>query len=57
MNDDDMIKRLANLQVVKKVTADLKRRGIKYQIIPIQQLENGRIADFEISFDIKKEEK
>ena len=54
MNDDEMIKRLAKLPVVKKVTEDLERRGIKYQIIPIQQLQS---ADFEISFDIKKEEK
>lgn len=56
-NDNDLIKRLAATPAVKRLTRDLDRRGIGYEIIPIHHLEGGLFGDFKLNVNTKKEEK
>ena len=56
-NDNDLIKRLAATPAVKRLTRDLDRRGIGYEIIPIHHLESRLFGDFKLNVDTKKEEK
>lgn len=52
----DLVEKLAASPAVKKLTRDLDRRGIGYEIIPIHHLEGGVFGDFHLNVDTKKDE-
>ena len=57
IKDHNLIDKLAASPTVKKLTRDLDRRGIAYEIIPIHHLEGGTFGDFKVNININKEEK